>query len=371
MPKCQATSRTSSDASARAKGRVFLSSPNLGYLTRGSPGTAVMEKNIALWDDWGLFMANRQATHQERDRLPRPNAPIHMGPMVAWGKPRHSTGYCRICRRGLGTQAHILCECPALSQVRLKNHIDFNRASRRIPPGPERALGQAVVHLLHFHQSLEERTNSGRGYGPSRDAPSEPAVGSWWTSVLGPPPVSHIFGFSTKTHWRGRKTHGRQPPTMPPVSLPWHPPHAHPRHRGSGDPLSPPQHDGDDSESARLAPNSVPAATRPPNPSPPPSRRGPWAPPRHRLGPGPPVPPHLAPPSTLGTPAWGRTTAKPIHPPSCHGGHIVKSGASTPAMMGYCDCLRPVFFLLFFWMKWMLNAVTLKVGFSYIYIFHG
>ena len=59
--------------------------------------------------------------------------------------------------RGLGTQAQILCECPALSQVRLSNHIDFNRAARRLPAGPERTLAQAVVHLLHFHQPLEER----------------------------------------------------------------------------------------------------------------------------------------------------------------------------------------------------------------------
>ena len=55
------------------------------------------------------------------------------------------------------TLSHILCECPALSQVRLSNHIDFNRAARRLPAGPERTLAQAVVHLLHFHQPLEER----------------------------------------------------------------------------------------------------------------------------------------------------------------------------------------------------------------------
>ena len=65
--------------------------------------------------------------------------------------------HCLICRRGLGTQAHILCECPALAQIRLSNHIDFNKAVRRLPPGPERTLGQAIVHLLHFHQPLEER----------------------------------------------------------------------------------------------------------------------------------------------------------------------------------------------------------------------
>ena len=65
--------------------------------------------------------------------------------------------HCLICRRGLGTQAHIICECPALAQIRLSNHIDFNRVVRRLPPGPERTLGQAIVHLLHFHQPLEER----------------------------------------------------------------------------------------------------------------------------------------------------------------------------------------------------------------------
>ena len=76
---------------------------------------------------------------------------------VAQGAADLQQYQCLICRRGLGTQAHILCECPILSQVRLSNHIDFNRATRRLPAGPESILAQAVVHLLHFHQHLEER----------------------------------------------------------------------------------------------------------------------------------------------------------------------------------------------------------------------
>ena len=76
---------------------------------------------------------------------------------VAQGDADLQQHHCLICRRGLGTQAHILCECPALSQVRLSNHMDFNRAARRLPTGLKRTLAQAVVHLLHFHQPLEER----------------------------------------------------------------------------------------------------------------------------------------------------------------------------------------------------------------------
>ena len=76
---------------------------------------------------------------------------------IAQGVSDTQQHHCLICRRGLGTQAHIICECPALAQIRLSNHIDFNRAIRRLPPGPERTLGQAIVHLLHFHQPLEER----------------------------------------------------------------------------------------------------------------------------------------------------------------------------------------------------------------------
>ena len=44
-----------------------------------------------------------------------------------------------------------------VTQVRLSNQLHFNRAVRRLPPGPERTVGQAIVHLLQFHQPLEER----------------------------------------------------------------------------------------------------------------------------------------------------------------------------------------------------------------------
>ena len=44
-----------------------------------------------------------------------------------------------------------------VTQVRLSNQLHFNRAVRRLPPGPERTVGQAMVHLLQFHQPLEER----------------------------------------------------------------------------------------------------------------------------------------------------------------------------------------------------------------------
>ena len=71
-------------------------------------------------------------------------------------------------------------------------------------------------------------------------------------------------------------------------------------------------------------------------------RRRPQATPRYRSGPRLTAHTHRIPHTTTGTPAWGRTTAKTARPPSCPGGHTVKSGAcdSRTARVGYCECLR-------------------------------
>ena len=106
--------------------------------------------------------------------------------------------------------AHILCDCPALSLVRLSNQIDFNRAVRCLPPSPERALGQAVVPPLLPRGQLCMGL-----WTPD----SEPAGGSWSTSAHGPPPASLTYGVSTTTHWRTtpleRKFPGLQPTITP------------------------------------------------------------------------------------------------------------------------------------------------------------
>ena len=73
----------------------------------------------------------------------------------------------------------------------------------------------------------------------------------------------------------------------------------------------------------------------------------PWEPTGLRMGPGPSAHDHHTPPETSGTPAWGRTTAKPPPPPSCPGGHMVKSGACEhrTARVGYCLMFACLFML--------------------------
>ena len=96
--------------------------------------------------------------------------------------------HCLICRRGLGTQAHILCKCPALAQ--------YASATTSTSTGPSVAYNRArsvhwakQSHTYSTSTSLSKNgANSGRGSGPqrtdtsskesSRDVPSEPVDGS-------------------------------------------------------------------------------------------------------------------------------------------------------------------------------------------------
>ena len=143
---------------------------------------------------------------------------------VAQGAADLQQHHCPLYRRGLSKQAH------SSASVRLSNHIDLNRVIHCLPPGPKRALGQAVVPFLNFHKPIEERgqlwtglwTRHSAAYstGPSRVAYSKQAGGSWWTSAHGPPPASHTYGLSTTTHWRTTPLRGKPPgpatPTTPP-----------------------------------------------------------------------------------------------------------------------------------------------------------
>ena len=106
---------------------------------------------------------------------------------VAQGDADLQQHHCLICRRGLGTQAHILCECPALSQVRLSNHIDFNRAARR---------------LLHFCPTTTVP-------GPPSTAPPRPT--RLWVHVA-PPPSDYVAGHSPPPPQDGTGTPRPHPP---------------------------------------------------------------------------------------------------------------------------------------------------------------
>ena len=161
--------------------------------------------------------------------------------------------------------------------------------------------------------------------------------------------VLHTSGPSIKKHWRTTAIGTRLPGPSTPMTLPRAPPCPPPT------PLS-----------ARLrAPLSTSTARQrrfPGRLSQPPPALGPCRhpptmrlsrrtrePPRHRTGPGPFAHDHHATPATSGTPAWWRTTAKQPPPPSCPGGHTVKSGAcdARTVRVGYCfNVCMPVFMCL-------------------------
>ena len=239
---------------------------------------------------------------------------------VAQGVSDLHKHHCLIYRRGLGTQAHILCECPVLAQVRLSNHIDFNRAVRRLPPGPERTLGQAIVHLLHFHQPLEERGQLWTGLWTAAHRHLIQGALAGCTlragrkilrdlSTRAAMCVTHRWTLYQEALADYANREAALTPSDVDVSPPVTPPPAHLGHHGSGALSAHPQHEYEGSEDAPLdplldvgPPQHYHRRMR--------LRRWPRTPPTHRTGPRPPAHDHHMPPAISGTPAWGRTTAK-------------------------------------------------------------
>ena len=60
---------------------------------------------------------------------------------------------CPICHR-FWSQAHVLCDCPGTTDVRLEGQLDLSIAPSRLPPGPMLDLGCQFQTLLSEHDSF-------------------------------------------------------------------------------------------------------------------------------------------------------------------------------------------------------------------------
>ena len=66
-------------------------------------------------------------------------------------------GVCPLCGHPQCSQTHILCNCPGLVTERDGLAQDLALIVQRLRPGPERALGRAIHHLLFHHRDIEHR----------------------------------------------------------------------------------------------------------------------------------------------------------------------------------------------------------------------
>ena len=66
-------------------------------------------------------------------------------------------GVCPLCGHPQCSQTHILCNCPGLSAERASLAQDLALIINRLQPGPGRALGRAIHHLLFHHRDIAHR----------------------------------------------------------------------------------------------------------------------------------------------------------------------------------------------------------------------
>ena len=84
-----------------------------------------------------------------------------------WAVASHSTdpqeSACPICHR-FWSQAHVLCDCPGITDARLEGQFNLSIALSHIPPGPMLDLGRQFQTILSEHNQPQQLAGRWSGH---------------------------------------------------------------------------------------------------------------------------------------------------------------------------------------------------------------